>query len=65
MRKLDKSKPYGEVHGLSLHKFEQNGLRYDAHGNCLDQIPEPAEEEIEDIEEVEEEEVENENWFED
>jgi hypothetical protein len=31
--RLDRSRPYGTVYGYANHRFEQDGLCFDAHGN--------------------------------
>lgn len=32
---LDRSRPFGEVYGVSTHRYEQDGKRFDVHGNEL------------------------------
>lgn len=34
--KLDRSRPYGEVFGVSLFKYEQDGKQFNVHGEQVD-----------------------------
>ena len=42
MRKLDKSKPYGEVHGGGPAVYEQDGITFDSAGREIDADWQPA-----------------------
>lgn len=35
MSKLDKSKPFGTVHGSSVYHYEQGGVMFDHEGNSV------------------------------
>lgn len=39
MARLDRSRPFGEVYGPSDHRFEQDGLRFDANGDAIEGPP--------------------------
>jgi DNA-directed RNA polymerase alpha subunit len=39
VKTLDKSRPHSTVYGQADHAFEQDGLRFDREGNCLDKAP--------------------------
>lgn len=45
MKRLDKTRPYAEVHGDASHRYEQDGINFDAAGNAVDEAhdaPKPA-----------------------
>lgn len=57
MRELDRQRDYAEVQGLADHSYEQDGLRFDIHGNVHPDdkklvkkhppiLPEPTEDEL-------------------
>lgn len=39
MKTLDSARPFSVVYGRADHAFEQDGLRFDRKGNCLDKAP--------------------------
>lgn len=52
MMNLDKSRSYAEIYGVAGHRFEQDGLRFNAQGECIDTIPEdfkPTQEHVEEV----------------
>ena len=49
MPKLDRSRPFGEVYGPSDHRYEQDGLKFDANGDAVEEpsvLPLPPVEDI-------------------
>jgi len=37
MRKLNRQKPFGEVTGIAGHRYEQDGLLFNAKGICINE----------------------------